>query len=212
MLAGPLEMRYLPHIPGHSDLVGADHFVLVLAADEERVLVHDPGGYPCVPVPTEHFLLSAWRADDVPYKKGPYKLRSRFRQERSAGRREAISKTLPIVEENLNTEVSGPVVSGGEQGLRLLAEDLRGGPPERLRDHLIHFALPLAARRSLDASHFLREADRREAAADMQRQASLFGEAQYRAVGGRWPGVAGIVERISEAEGALARHIKRAGT
>lgn len=78
--------------------------------------------------------------------------------------------------------------------------DLRGAVPEGLIEHLIYFAFPLAARRSLDAAAVLREAGNAAAAGHLDRKAQLFGEAQTFAVRREWPHVVAIIERLTDGE------------
>jgi hypothetical protein len=150
----------------------------------DRVLLHDPAGYPFAVLATSE-LLAAWPADAVDYKRGQYTPRGAFRRVESVYRQEAIKRTLPLIRENVSRDPGGPVAYGGAHALRLLADDLRGEVPSPLAANLMHFALPLAARRRLDASSFLREAGKEEVAENMRGQALLFGEAQYRAAQGR---------------------------
>lgn len=200
-LVGPLDMGYLPYNPGAPR--GADHFVVALTVYEDRVLLHDPAGYPCATLTTGE-LLAAWRADAVDYKRGPYTLRWNFRRAERVGREEAISRTLPLARENITKDPGGPVIYGGVRALRLLAEDLRGSVPPALAAHLTRFALPLAARRALDAARFLAEAEERAAVRIFEEQARLFGEAQYLAAGERWNASANVVEHVASLEEELA--------
>ena len=48
---GPLEMGHLHHQPEMTGPIGADHFVVVIDVNDDRVLVHDPHGYPYAEVP-----------------------------------------------------------------------------------------------------------------------------------------------------------------
>ncbi|WP_273841680.1 hypothetical protein [Rubrobacter calidifluminis] len=203
VLAGPLDMGYLPYNPEAAYVRGVDHFVVVLEVIGDQILLHDPAGYPCAVMDAAE-LLEAWRADAIDYKRGPYTLRSGFRRVEEVRREESISRTLPLAWENVEHDPGGPVAYGGPRALRMLAGDLRREMPPVLVGHLTHFALPLAARRGLDAARFLREACREEAAGILEGQARLFGEAQYLAVRRRWPEVAAVVERLAGMEEELA--------
>jgi hypothetical protein len=202
-LLGPLDMGYLPYRPGTPRARGADHYVVALAAEGGRVRVHDPGGYPCA-VLGEGELLTAWRGEAIGYKPGPYTLRSGFRRIEAVERAEAVARTLPLARENVVRDPGGPECYGGSRALRLLAADLRGAVPAGLAGHLTGFALPLGARRALDAAGFLAEADRPAAARAMEAQALLLGEAQYLAARGRWPEAADVAERLAGLQDDLA--------
>lgn len=51
VLAGPFEMGLLLQDPRAGAAIGADHYVLVLAADGDLVRFHDPDGYPYATLP-----------------------------------------------------------------------------------------------------------------------------------------------------------------
>jgi hypothetical protein len=203
-LVGPVDLGELPYNPRAAELRGGDHFVVALEMDDEQIRLHDPYGYPCVVLaPSE--LLTAWRADRIPYKRGSYTLRSRFQQVEQVSRQEAVARTLPLVISNLLADPGGPVIYGSFQALALLVADLRGDVLQALAGHLVYFALPLAARRCLDASSFLREAGNVAAAGLLNRKARLFGEAQSLAVRHDWPRVAELVERLAGVERELVQ-------
>ena len=61
---GPVEMGHLHHQPEMTGPIGADHYVVVLDVDDERVLIHDPQGYPYAEVPIGDFM-TAWRAETI---------------------------------------------------------------------------------------------------------------------------------------------------
>jgi hypothetical protein len=202
VLVGPLDLGYLSYNPEHHFLAGADHFVVVLAVESDHVLMHDPQGYPCAILPLPEFL-QAWRADRIDYRSAPYTFRSGFRQVEQVSRQAMIARALPAMRANVQADPGGPVAYGGVQALYLLARDLRGKVPEKLTGHLLHFALPLAARRHLDGAAFLREVGKEEAAACLEQQALLFGAAQYKAAHKHWSQVADIIEHIAEIESKL---------
>ncbi len=202
VIAGPLDLGYLSYNPGHTYLAGADHFVVILAVESDHVLIHDPQGYPCAILPYSDFL-QAWRADRIDYRTAPYTFRSDFRQVERVSRQEMIARTLPTIKANIEADPGGPVAYGSVQALHLLAKDLRGQVPTRLANHLLHFALPLAARRNLDAYAFLQEAGKQEAAICLQQQALLFGIAQYNGAHKQWVKVAEAIDHITEFEEKL---------
>ncbi len=88
--------------------------------------------------------------------------------------------------------------------MRMLAADVRGEVSPRLHGCLIHFLLPLAARRYLDGAHFFAEARLPKAAAILDRQARLCGEAQTLAIQERYPEVAQRIDGLAECDVALA--------
>jgi hypothetical protein len=204
-LAGPLDLSLLTHNPRSAGAVGADHFVLVLEVVDDRdrqVRFHEPGGFPFATLPLEQFLL-AWRAERVGYPDAPYVLRSAFTPVEPHSRAETIARALPGVRRSLAADPGGPQRYGGPRALELTAELLRQAVPPRLAGHLTHFALPLAARRRLDAAAFLREAGNPRASTLLAQQARRFGAAQYPAARGRWGEVARALDDIVALEREL---------
>jgi len=130
-------------------------------------------------------------------------MRYAFKQERQRSREEMIRRTLPLIRENLLADPGGPVEYGGVRALRLLASDLRGEVSLRLHGGLVHFLLPLAARRFLDGALFFAEARLPEAAAILDRQARLCGEAQTLAIQKRYGEVAQRVDELANCDVAL---------
>ncbi|EFH88122.1 hypothetical protein [Ktedonobacter racemifer] len=201
-LIGPVDQGYLSYYPDYHHASGYDHFVVALAIEDDHVLLQDPGGYPCAVLPIKNFL-EAWRAERIGYGRGPYTLRSHFRQVCHLGRHEIIQQALPFLHEDIRANPSGPVAYGGVEALHLLANDLRGEVPASISTSLVQFVLPLASRRSLDAAAFLREAGKAEAAVLMERQALLVGQAQSMAVQQQWSAVVPVVEQLIHIEQQL---------
>jgi hypothetical protein len=95
VLAGPLEMGLLRHVPGMTGPIGSDHYVAVLEADDTLVRFHDPHGCPYATLPTRDFL-AAWRADTITfYPAVPYTMRRDFRQVRETTAEAALRAALP---------------------------------------------------------------------------------------------------------------------
>jgi hypothetical protein len=201
-LLGPLDMGYLTYQPNYRILGGADHFVVALAVEEQHVVVHDPKGYPYATLPLAA-LLQAWRAERIGYTADAYTLRAGFHAVEAVSRREMIRRSLPLIRANVQRDPAGPQVYGGIRALRLLVELLRAPVPEQLAGHLVHFALPLAVRRKLDAAAFLGEGELPVAAELVAQQARLLGVAQYLGVQQEWPAVAALVEQVTALEERL---------
>ena len=203
VLVGPIDLGYLSYNPISKFLRGADHFVVVLAVQDDTVLLHDPIGYPCVSLSVSDFLQS-WKAEHIDYSDTPYTMRAGFRQVKQVSRAEMIEHTLPVIHQNVQNQEehlpNGLTIYGGMQVFPRLARDLRKPVPAGLANSLYRFALPLAARRALDAAAFLQEAGKPTAAAYLQEQAQLFGLAQYRAVQKKWTKVATLIEQLGELE------------
>ncbi len=192
-------MGHLAHNPRNARSAGADHFVVVLEVDEHQVRFHDPAGFPFATLPVAAFL-PAWRAERVAYARAGYVLRSGLHQVTELSRVEMIARALPHVRAGLVADPGGPQRYGSMQALRLCAASLRGDVSDGLAGHLVSFALPLAARRRGDAAAFMYEADNPRAAALLEREAQLFGAAQYPAALGQWSEVVDLLDRIIESE------------
>jgi hypothetical protein len=202
VLLGPLDMGYLTYHPNHRVLGGADHFLVVLALEDDHVVVHDPKGYPYATLPLDTLLL-AWKAERIGYLDAAYTLRAAFRPVEAVSRQEMIRRTVPLVRANLLRDPGGPEVHGGMRALRLLVEVFRGAVPTQLADHLLYFALPLAVRRKLDAAAFLREGDKPGAGDLIEHQARLLGQAQYAGVQRQWSTIATLLEQVAALEERL---------
>ncbi|HLF07204.1 MAG TPA: hypothetical protein VI893_08555 [Thermoplasmata archaeon] len=199
VLAGPVDMGYFTHNPRHLHIAGADHFVLVLGIEGDRVRMHDPEGFPFASIPSDDFLR-AWQADRIDYKHEPFTMRSGFAKFADRSRKEMIERTLPLAKKNLEDDPGGPRVWGGLRALHFLAEDLKGKVSQYLSGHLTWFAFPLAARRCADAAAVMSEMGKGEAASVLEEKARIFGEAQFLGVQARWASAAGCLSRLADLE------------
>ncbi|WP_200841265.1 hypothetical protein [Geminicoccus flavidas] len=177
---GPLEIGHLRHQPGKTGPIGADHYLVVLAADDTRVLMHDPQGYPYVTLPLADFM-AAWRAETIGYGE-PFTMRTNFRRVREVRADEVIRASLPTAIQWLSMEGDREVAPGslgnGEAAERLAAL-VEAGCDDELRGHLIHFAVRVGARRLGDAATCLARVDYVNAARIAAEQAQLVGSMQY---------------------------------
>lgn len=177
---GPVEMGHLRHQPGMSEPIGADHYIVILDVNDERVLMHDPQGYPYASLPINGFM-TAWRGETLTYGE-PYTMRTGFSRITEISDEEAIIASIPAAIRWLSMEGSYNMPSGslgnGEaaEGLAALIENDYG---MELRDHLIHFAVRVGAHRLADASTCLARAGYSAAAQIADEQARLIGAIQY---------------------------------
>jgi predicted double-glycine peptidase len=199
VLVGPVDLGYLTYNPNHRNLIGIDHFVVVLDIADENILLHDPAGFPFASIPTQEFL-TAWEAKNVAYKRGPYTFRYNFRQVKNVSHQEMISKTVDRIPVNLSFNPGGPVVYGGIKALQLLSDNLKDPIPPKLYAHLVWFALPLAARRATDAARFFKEAKMLECVNIHLEKAKMFGQANYYAVRKNWRAVTNILDSLIKLE------------
>ncbi|GHO59805.1 hypothetical protein [Ktedonobacter robiniae] len=202
VLIGPLNMGYLTYNPTAPSLDGVDHFIVVLSVEEDRVVVHDPKGFPCTILPFED-LLKAWRAERNAYRTEPYTQRSAFRPVQPTSRQQMIERIVPDIGAKLRQERWESGMYGGVTALRMLAHTLRSQAPTHLANHLLYYALPLAVRHKVDAQAFLREGHLSEAADLLEQQARLLGQAQYAGVQHIWSSVATLIEQVATIEERL---------
>jgi hypothetical protein len=177
---GPVEMGHLRHQPGKNGPIGADHYLVVLAVEDERVEMHDPQGFPYVSLPLDDFM-TAWRAETIGYG-SPFMMRIDFRQVEVVPEEEVIRRSIPAAIRWLAMGGANGVPAGslgnGEAAERL-AELVGSGCAPELRAHLIHFAVRVGARRAVDAATCLARVGYDGAARIMAHQARLIGALQH---------------------------------
>jgi hypothetical protein len=182
---GPLEMGHLRHQPGKTGPIGADHYVVVLDVDDERVLMHDPQGYPYASLPLDHFV-AAWRAETIDYGE-PFAMRTGFTRLAEVSEPDAIRASIPAAIRWLSMQGGDdmpPGSLGNGEAAEGLATLIETGCGEQLRGHLIHFAVRVGARRAADAATCLARVGYAEAARIAAEQAKLIGSTQYPLVTG----------------------------
>jgi hypothetical protein len=206
VLLGPLDMGFLPYDPNHTHKRGGDHFIVVLKLEADWAQVHDPQFYPCAVLPVTD-LMRAWNATDLGYATCAYTLRGGFREQRRVSQEHMLNDTLRAVQELSHTPPTGPVAYGGAAAFTLAAEVLHNRPSEAFIALLTHFALPLGARRCLDAAGFLAVVGNTTAARLMGDKAEAFGQAQYYAVQKDWKRTTELLEHLAKVEDELAQSL-----
>lgn len=182
---GPVEMGHLKHQPGMNGPIGADHYLVVLSINDDRVLMHDPQGYPYASLPLGDFT-AAWRAETIDYGE-PFTMRTEFRRLAEVPEEDIIRASLPTAIRWLSMEgvhAMPPGSLGNGEAAEQLASLIDAGCEDALRDHLIHFAVRVGARRLADGATCLARVGYAEAAAIMAEQAHLVGSLQYPLVTG----------------------------
>ena len=177
---GPVEMGHLRHQPGMTGPIEADHYVVVLALDEERVLMHDPQGYPYASLPISDFM-AAWSAKTLTYGDS-FTMRSGFSRVAEVSEVDGIRASIPAAIHWLSmvTDRAMPPRSlGNAEAAEALAARIEERCDKGLRAHLIHFAVRVGARRAADAETCLERAGFAKSAAVAGEQARLIGALQY---------------------------------
>lgn len=195
---GPVEMGHLAHQPGMAGPIGADHYVVVLALAEGRVLMHDPQGYPYASLALADFM-AAWRAESLDYGE-PYTMRTRFVREQAIEEEAVIRAAIPVGRRWLAMRGTSDAPAGSlgnGQAALALAERLERGLDEDLRGHLVHFAVRVGARRAADGATCLACAGFSAAAGIMDGQARLIGALQQPLVAGDGAAAAGTLRALA---------------
>ncbi|HEY1488810.1 MAG TPA: hypothetical protein VGF84_22065 [Micromonosporaceae bacterium] len=176
---GPIEMGHLRHQPEMSGPIGADHYVVALDVNDERVLVHDPQGFPYAEVPIGDFM-TAWRAETVNYGE-PYTMRTDFAKVADVKDADAIRAVIPQAVELLSMsrgEGMPPGSLGNGEAAERVAQMIEAGAGDGLRESLIYFAIRAGARGLSDTADCLFLAGYDDAAEIAARQARLVGSMQ----------------------------------
>ncbi len=195
---GPLEMGHLRHQPEMTGPIGADHFVVALDVNDERVLIHDPQGFPYAEVPIDDFL-TAWRADTIAYGE-PFTMRTDFTKVADVSDVDAIRSVIPaaIGWLSMSPDLKMPPGSvGNGEAAERLAQMIEAGAGDGLREHLIYFAIKVGARRLGDTADCLARAGYADAAQIAARQAQLVGSMQRPMVASDFPRVAAALRDLA---------------
>ena len=157
VMLGPLDMGELPYHPDSRGANGDDHFVLALDVEEGAVVMHDPAGYPAMPIDLEA-LGRAWRAELIPYRRGAYRRwHSPTRAKKPAPEEIAEAAIQSFAQAYRESRATVPGVVVGPEAVEALVAIIRDRElSEQGLEHLRRFALPLGVRRALDYAWFLR--------------------------------------------------------
>jgi len=207
VLTGPLEMGLLLHHPGSGRAIGSDHYVVVLAADDQSVQMHDPHGYPYATLPIETFI-AAWEADSIEYAKAPFSMRFDFREVRRTTVNQALSASIPEAVRWLTVESDGNHLAGAD-ALDKLAEQIDLGLESKQHQHLIWFAIRAGARRLADAGRWLREIGLIRPSEMADRQAQLLGSVQHSLVVHDAAGAADALRKLAPCYEELRLELSR---
>ena len=157
VMLGPLDMGELSYQPSVRGANGVDHFVLALHMEDDAVVVHDPAGYPAMPIDVEA-LDRAWQADLIEYRRGTYRRwhsPARIEDPSPGQIADAAVQSFGRAYRDSRT-VEGPNAVVGPEALEALVSAIRGRELlDRGLERLKRFALPLGVRRALDYSWYL---------------------------------------------------------
>jgi hypothetical protein len=205
-LLGPLDAGFLRYDPLHSNLGGADHFVLAYGMDDREIHLHDPAGFPHVALSLEH-LEPAWMAERIDYRRGFYRYWTA--PQRCEQPTEDVIFNRALQSFKAGYEASERIVAhepwaknwaiGREAILRCTNQVRHGKVAPRLKTHLTRFMLKLSARRALDFASFLNPYAPALAALKCK-QAELFGKSHTLAVRESWSSLADALQGLANLE------------
>lgn len=201
---GPVEMGWLRHQPGRHGPIAADHYVVVLAVENGWVRMHDPEGHPFASLPL-HDFMAAWQAETLDHGE-PYTMRTHFRRLREVPEDDVIRASLPTAMRLLSMQSTHHLPEGtigNADAAEALASMVANGCSQDLRDHLIHFAVRVGARRLADAATCLARIGRDEASQIASGQAQLVGSLQYSLTVGRDQEAAATLRQLAPTYGDL---------
>ncbi len=208
---GPLDMAYLDYLPYHENCVGADHYVLAYAMDQDEVHLHDPDGFPHVSLSLGQLDL-AWKAERIGYRRGAYRYWAEPRRARQPTEPEiydcALKGFLARYQETGDLPGrEGPIV--GRDAILACADHVRAGAPPSTAGFMTGFAFRLGARRALDYAQFF-EPHNGELAALKRDQAELFGQCHMCAIRAAWTALAERLKALADVETAFRAALERA--
>ncbi|SEK69605.1 hypothetical protein SAMN05660976_01018 [Nonomuraea pusilla] len=199
VLVGPLELGLLTYQPGSGQAVGADHYVVVLEAGDDTVLVHDPQGHPYATLPAGDFA-QAWRGELIPYLRRPFRMRHRFTRSARVSQEEALRRSLPAgvawLAGRADVEVPPGTLGQAEAAERTAALVEEGLDPD-VRALWQAFAVRVGARRLNDLAACLSSLGLDAGASVAAEQARVVGGLQGPLVSGDDPALAAGLRRLA---------------
>jgi hypothetical protein len=205
---GMLDMGYLTYSPNHRYAMGSDHAIVVLALNDDHLIVHDPDGFVAVKLPLTDFLES-WRRDV--YTGKPYGLWKIGTQNTPPTTEEIWQSTLNRARSNFaQTSQTFPdmQVLYGPKAMIALAEDMRTRRDIPI-EGLAYFCWRVSNQRCFDSAMFLSER-LPDAAAIRWEQSLIFGAIQQATMAGQRDEIADLLERLADNEARFIAEINNA--
>ena len=210
VLAGPVELGLLGHHPGTRGAIGADHYLLVVAAEDGLVRFHDPHGHPYATLPWPDFA-AAWRGESIGYTPDEYVLRNGFRRGQVVAPLDALRASVPAAAGWLRGKpgLAPPGSVGGADAALALADLAERGLTDGQWADLAWFAVRVGARRLADAEYWLGQIGLASAATIAGRQARLVGGLQHPLVARDDEAVAAALRALAPTYHELAQALSR---
>lgn len=176
-ILGPVDMGYLTYSPNHQYAKGADHYVLAYDIDEHFIYVHDPASFPYVRLPLEKLEL-AWKADDIPYGRGPFQYWHSIKKINSPSEAEIYRQSIEYFQHLY--EETGKIgaqigAKTGREAIDHFVEKIQNGQvSEAAVGNLKYFVFQLGAKRANDFSRYF-EKNHRDLSELKKKQAEILG-------------------------------------
>ncbi len=184
VILGALDMGYLTYNPLHKFLVGVDHYVIAYEFNNGEIKFHDPAGFPSMSLNFQDFEL-AWKAENISYRRGNYCSWTLPKRISSPSEKEIFEKVVTFfIKVYLQSEEQAKKENRlfGHLAIKSLSKHISTDNLSEIeQNHLVNFALPLAARRALDYSLFFESKDK-ELAKLKQLQSEEFGKSHVLAM------------------------------
>lgn len=157
---GPLEMielTYLPFTPPR----GVDHYFYAYKVDGEQIYLHDPQGYPSAVIPFENVTIGNWEMNYPLYQSGQTnKYWCNPKRERIPTEDEIFDQALHFYKESYYESHQAAVQKSlrvGSDAIMALIEYMKYEELSlAVLGHMKGFLFPLAVKRALDFSIFLK--------------------------------------------------------
>lgn len=208
VVLGMLDMGYLTYSASYQQQLGADHAIVALGFEGDDLIVHDPSGYVCAPLPISD-LLEGWKRDV--YTGVPYGMWTIGERKRVPSEEEIWRATIDFAKEFLHRPIfdNGPNgVMCGPKAMLVLADDLESNPEIPLGG-LAFFSWRVSAQRCFDSANFVRER-LPEASAVRRQQAFVYGRLQYATVHNDRAKMAELLRQQAELEARFTELIDQA--
>lgn len=202
VILGPLDMGYLVYNPNHKYLHGSDHFVMAYKAEEDKVYLHDPAGFPNVIINKDD-LQKSWQAEKIVYKQGYYRFITNVKRISAPSKDDiyqaTVKRFINIYQEG-EAKTSNDMWRTGSKALLNTKERLEEKlVSQQELNNFVYFVFPLGARRALDFAAFFGSKDP-DLANLKRQQANLLGEAHTLAVAKNFNSLGNVLEQLADSE------------
>jgi hypothetical protein len=218
VILGPLDMGFLVYDPFCRFKKGSDHYVVALETEGDDFIVHDPDGYPCVPIAARD-LSNAWKAEAVGYKKGSYSMWMVDKRTEIPSTEIVYRTTLLLGLQNLReykTPRKGRTQTRyfGSEAIAKLGKDIGQNKSRSWLRFYSTFSFRVSAQRCYDSSIFIRDSPIRndsllEASKVRMRQALQYARCQANGARMKFSRVAETLLEISKLEDGFGRQMER---